>query len=186
MKCIRHNYFRFILLVTLTIFPCISQASPSDTSALTEERHYWGNMGFGGASVPRGFGEDNGGLSLGATLSYRKGSHLFSLRGITNVEVKMDLWGDSGPGENVWDIGLLYGRVTKVEYGMASISAGVGLVGASKYGNSLPLHFGMPVEAQLFWTPSPTIGFGICGFADLNSYKSFYGILFCVQLCREL
>lgn len=188
MKSITLRFMDVICLVILTLFPSDSRSSPRDTSAKIEERQYWGNIGGGFASVPRGLGDNNGGVSGGMSLAYRKGGNLFSVRGIWNSELKLDLdlWGHSGPAEVVWDIGLLYGRFTKSKHGLASISAGVGIVGASYGGESLPLHAGIPVDIRLIWTPGSALGFGINGFADVNAYKSFFGLLFCVQLCREL
>lgn len=186
MNTAKHNFIRLICLCALTLFPFVSQASPPDRSAQTKERHYWANMGGGFASVPGGLGEDDGGISGGLSLSYRIGGSLFSIRAVENSEFKLDLWGYSGPPDKVWDIGMLYGRVTKATHGLASISAGVGIVGASHNGKGLPLHMGIPLDVQLFWTPSSVLGFGIYGFANVNAYKSFYGMLVCVQLCREL
>lgn len=186
MKSIRDRYLVLMFLGTVTLCPSLSPASENAASAPVEKRHYWANIGFGFASVPGGLGYDDGGLSFGASLSYRKGGNLFSLRWVINQEFQLNLWGNSGPPENVWDIGVLYGRLAKAEHVLASISAGAGIVGASRNGNRLPYHVGIPIECQLFWTPTSKFGLGLYGFVDINSYKSFSGVLFCFQLCREM
>lgn len=172
-------------LAALVCLSSASQASRPKEAILNRDRHIWVNVGSGFASVPKGLGEDDGGLAAGASLSYRNGGSLFSVRWVTNFEFQLDIWGESGPAETVWDLGALYGRVAKAEHGMASMSAGVGVVGGSREGNRVPLHMGIPVDIQLFWTPSSVVGIGIYGFADVNSYKHFRGLLLCIQYCRD-
>lgn len=116
------------------------------------------------------------------SLSYRRGSSLFSVRGVANAEFELNLWGNSGNPESVWDIGALYGRIAKASWGLASISGGVGIVGVSAQQENSSLHLGIPMEGQLFWTPTSMLGIGIYGFANLNSEKSFAGVLFCLQI----
>lgn len=131
MKAARYNFLGLICLGAFTLFPTDSPSYAQDTSTNTEEHQFWVNLGAGGSWVQHGLGEDKGGMSAGMSLSYRKGSSLFSVRGVENAEFKLDLWGYSGPPESVWDIGALYGRIAKASWGPASISAGVGIVGVS-------------------------------------------------------
>jgi hypothetical protein len=182
MKALRHSFLALILFGALISCPGDSPSYAQDTSGNTKDQHYWVNIGGGFAGVHGGLGEDDGGVSGGMGFSYQNGSSLFSIRGVENEEFKLDLWGYSGPPEKVWDIGALYGRVAKASYGLASISAGVGIVGASNGEGNSSYRPGIPVEGQLFWTPSSVLGFGICGFADFNSKKSFAGVLFCLQI----
>ena len=184
MQAVRHNFLTLICLGALTLFPTDSRLYAQNTSINTKEHHYWVNMGGGFGLVNGGLGESEGGISGGLSLSYQTGSSLFSIRGVINEEFKLDLWGYSGPPERVWDVGVLYGRVAKASWGLASISGGVGIVGASEYEGSSSLHMGIPVEGQLFWTPSYRLGIGIYGFANLNTEKSFAGALLCLQIGR--
>jgi hypothetical protein len=41
---------------------------------------------------------------------------------------------------------------------------------------------GIPVAGQLLWTPSPYIGLGIYGYANLNPEEPFAGALLGVEL----
>jgi hypothetical protein len=175
-----------LFLGAMALLPSVSHGSSLKASAQTEVRYLWANVGAGFGSVRGGLGEDSGGISGGISLSYCAGSSLFSIRGVEIAEFKLDLWGYSGPPERVWDIGVLYGRVAKGVHGIASISAGIGIAGASKYDRAISPRFGIPIEGQLFWTPNYALGFGIYGFANVNSYKSFLGLLVCFQLGRQI
>lgn len=184
MKAVRHNFLALICLGALTFFPTDSRSYAQDTFSNAKEHHYWVNMGGGLGWVHGGLGESEGGISGGISLSYQTGSSLFSIRGVENEELKLDLWGYSGPPEKVWDVGALYGRVAKASWGLASISGGVGIVGASGYEGLTSYRIGFPIEGQLFWTPNFIVRIGIYGFANLNSYKSFLGALLCLQIGR--
>ncbi len=151
-----------------------------------KDHHVWVNIGGGAASVAGGFAEDNGGgVSGGVSVSLQRGANLYTIRAIGTVEFKLDLWGYSGPPDKVWDVGVLYGRVAKGKHGVVSVSAGVGLVGASHEYYSEPLRMGIPLDVQMFWTPGSTLGFGLCGFANWNADRSFAGMLVCIQICGE-
>ncbi len=143
---------------------------------------FWFNVGGGGGSLPRSLGEDNGGFSGGLSGHYQTKKHLFSIRWTTTEEFKLDLFGYSGPPARVWDVGLLYGRFAKAKHGIAAISGGISIVGATDGYNDAPLRMGLPIEGQLFWIPSDIVGLGFSTFADVNSRMSFWGILFCIQL----
>jgi len=164
-----------------------------------ERADCWFNAGVGAGIVRGGFGSHNAdnidGPSYGLSFSTRKNKGLISIRFIYNEEM---IFFKVKPLERVWDVGVLYGRIGRTSYGFASISGGLGLVGGVRRGsftnlNDFTIHyekhpyntFGIPFESQLFWTPSPFIGFGIYGFANINPEKSFFGGLFCIQLGRH-
>jgi hypothetical protein len=182
MKAARYNFLGLICLSALTLFSTDSPSYAQDTSTNTEEHQFWVNLGAGGSWVQHGLGEDKGGISGGMSLSYRQGGSLFSVRGVENAEFELNLWGNSGNPESIWDIGALYGRIAKASWGLASISGGVGIVGVSHQQEISSLHLGIPMEGQLFWTPTSILGIGIYGFANWNSEKSFAGVLFCLQI----
>jgi hypothetical protein len=154
--------------------------------AQPEERSAWLNGGLGGGST---------GPSVGLSFSYRVGSNLISVRGIYSEE--FEIMGPS-PSEWVMDIGVLYGVNAKASYGIASLSGGVSLVrgvrrgrylgssggwfGTSNYEKLSYSTFGIPIEGQLFWTPSSDIGFGVSAYADSNPERSFAGALLCLQI----
>jgi len=118
-----------------------------------------------------------------------------SFRYLRNEEFQ--ILGPDSPLETVWDVGVLYGRIAKASYGFASVSAGISLVGGVRRGRYLSssggwfgtryfeeknfITVGIPVEAQLFWTPLAFFGIGLYGFANLNIEKSFVGALLCIQ-----
>ena len=160
------------------------------------------DFGVGSAFVKGGSG-DLGILSLGGNLAYQNKNNLFSIRAIRSSEVSIaiGLPGGTTPKESVWDIGLLYGRSVNTSRISASISAGISLVGGVRRGELLQssgfifvtrqyekrtfLAVGFPIDGRLFWTPSPYIGIGICGFADWNRKRSFIGGLLCIRLISQ-
>jgi hypothetical protein len=154
----------------------------------SEQRSAWLNAGLGVGSA---------GLPGGVSFSYRAGSSLISLRCVYSEESDIEIFGPS-PSEWVMDIGVLYGVSAKASYGQASLSGGVSLVrgvprgrylgssggwfGKSNYEELSYSTFGIPIEGQLFWTPSSRTGIGVCAFADLNGERSFAGALLCLQI----
>jgi hypothetical protein len=183
MNAVKHVFLAFICFGALISCLGDSRLYAKETSGYIKDQHYWANLGGGFAWVHDGLGDADGGISGGMSLSYQNGGSLFSIRGVENAELKLDLWGeDSGPPDVVWDIGALYGRVAKASFGVASISGGLSVVGFSKGEGRSSYRPGIPIESQLFWTPSNVLGFGLYGFADLNSQKSFAGVLFCLQI----
>lgn len=176
------NFLALVFISALALFAKNSISYAQDTS------NYWVNAGLGlGAFDSRLAGST--GISL---LSYQTGIRIVSIR--NNIEVSIVLFGHSpSPEESVWDIGILYGIIAKGSYGSASISGGVSLVGGIRRGKPLPgssyryeeLSFktvGIPIEAQLFFTPFSFLGVGFYGFANLNLEKSFWGALLCLQV----
>jgi hypothetical protein len=183
MGTVRISLLALICLSALILFPIDCRLYAQNTSSHAEEHYFWANIGGGGCWVHGGLGEDEGGVSGGISLSYQKGSNLFSIRYVDNEEFKLDLFGYSGPPDAVWDVGVLYGRAAKASYGLASISAGLGLVGMS-HNDISSYRLGIPIEGQLFFTPVSILGLGISSFANINSKKSFLGALLCLQIGR--
>ncbi|MDI6767679.1 MAG: hypothetical protein QME52_12730 [Bacteroidota bacterium] len=75
---------------------------------------------------------------------------------------------------------MLYGRAAKATYGAASVSGGISIMSESP--NTSFTTVGIPLEAQLIWTPISVFGIGFKGFANVNSKKSFGGGLLCLQI----
>lgn len=163
-----------------------SLASSPDSTSQAGVPLLWFNVGGGGGSVHGGLGDAWGGFSAGISASYCRGRSLFSVRGIVNTEIQIDIFGTSGPPESIGDIGVLYGAVARAPHALASISAGAGIVMWSDGGHSRTRRFGVPIECQLFWKPSAYAGLGIYGFANLNSERSFAGALLCLQMGRHI
>jgi|GEM_PF-988962 len=113
--------------------------------------------------------------------TYQFGGNLLSVRGAGTIAVF---------GDELWDVGLLYGRAFVSGLVHASASAGVGLVGGQTRegihdeGEALPTTFGVPIAAELFFRPMPVLGLGLYGFGNVNREESFAGITAAVQLGR--
>ena len=64
---------------------------------------------------------------------------LITVRAIFNQELTIF---ERTPSEQVWDVGVIYGRIAKSKYGFASISAGLRIVGGVKRGGIFRLRSG--------------------------------------------
>ena len=185
-------YFGLPICLAVGIFLFGSPAVYAENPSLSTGRQIdWYTAGVGVSSL---------GSARGISFSYPSGNGFVSLRYVNNQsEFNPSSLSFTKPSFNksVWDAGVLYGKVAKTSYGMASVSGGIGAVGGvlnreylkygslystSNYRDERFLTFGFPVEGQLFWTPSPIIGIGIYGFVNLNPEASFAGALLGVQL----
>jgi hypothetical protein len=152
------------LLFCLACLLFTAEANAQVVSTNKARNLFWG---FGGG----GFSSEGG--SAGFGLSTQFGSHIISGRFVRNYDF-------DGGGTQSWDAGALYGRSYKTQHAMISGSAGVGYVGpSSKVGK-----VGIPLESQIFWTPTHYFGIGIYGFGNLNTKQSFGGALLGIQLGR--
>jgi hypothetical protein len=126
-----------------------------------------------------GFGSRGGAAAVGG--SYRFGQNLLSARAAGTIAFF---------GDELWDIGVLYGRANQPSFIHFSLAAGIGAVGGSGRetlfdpGERLPTTIGVPVEAQLFFRPVPLLGVGLYGFGNVNREESFVGLAAAVQLGR--
>ncbi|WP_211483060.1 hypothetical protein [Fodinibius roseus] len=145
-----------------------------NTNDPNNKNSFWINAGIG-VGTP--------GIAGIASASYQfLGSNLLSLRGAITGELF---------GDELWDIGLLYGRATTAQDYHASISAGLAVMGGSRSSGGLfsdtpreevSRQVGFPIGGQLFWLPSRFIGLGLSGFANLNGERSFAGLAFSLQI----
>lgn len=145
-----------------------------NTNNPNNKNRFWVNAGIG-VGTP--------GISGIASASYQfLGSNLLSLRGAVTGELF---------GDELWDIGLLYGGATTAQGYHASISAGLAVMGGSRSSGGLfsdtpreniSRQIGFPIGGQLFWLPSRFMGLGLSGFANLNEERSFAGLAFSLQI----
>ncbi len=148
----------------------------------TGNKQGWLNIRFSFAGSTGFFG---GGA--GANLSYLSNAGLFSIRfiyieqahtmepvSLNNFQIKQ-----------IAELSGLYGLSTKTKWFLASLSSGIGIVVGKQKSNNEENSFstiGLPLESQLFLRPLPAVGFGITIFVNVNSKKSYTGILFCLQI----
>ena len=133
---------------------------------------YWLNAGFGTNSL--GF------ISGSANVSLQPAWGVLSLRGTANSE---DLFGDE-----IWDVGLLYGGAIRSNDLLLSGGVGVAIVGGSRSEGlfsgrvGIPSVIGFPLELQALWQIIPPFGIGLYGYADINSEESFAGFTICLHV----
>lgn len=142
-------------------------------------------------SLVGGFGAFNKGFTAPSlTLHYRNNDSIFSGRFTNNAEFSLF----TSPGENVWDLGLMYGRASIGKYGYLYAGAGISFVGAlkrttripdppgsgftlgSKYNSEIYSAVGIPLQLEAMWTPLNNFGIGLQGIANLNLAVSFFGL----------
>lgn len=154
------------VLLALIIIPgpnysLSAQPNPEET----RPSYIWLNIGIGYGLGSHVFA---GGLNLSFQPS-RPGYLLFSLRAAGTSDIL-----DPSP---ISDAAFLVGYSSKRPgaRGYYSIGSGLGLV----FGESKTL--GVPVDAQLFYTPLSFAGIGLQGFANFNTEETFWGVLLCLQ-----
>ena len=122
---------------------------------------------FGGG----GISSQGGSVGFGASHQFRQ--HIISGRFVRNYDTE-------GGGTENWDVAALYGRSYKTTSAMISLGAGLGYVGPSSSAGTI----GLPLESQIFWTPTEYFGIGVYGFGNLNTKNSFGGALLGIQIGR--
>ncbi len=79
---------------------------------------------------------------------------------------------------NTWDAGLLVGLSEQGRYGHFSVGSGISVVGGSqpnKQDDKRPT-VGLPLDVQLFSTPTRNLGIGLHGYANVNPGDTLLGI----------
>ncbi|MCL4511484.1 MAG: hypothetical protein M1470_10490 [Bacteroidetes bacterium] len=187
-------------LLFLTLFTLVGTVSSNCFAAdsldnKSQDVRVWTTFGFGfarWASDPA--------ITLGASLNAKLANELLTARFLYNDVFQISIFGPpSHPDENVWDIGILYGRIAKGRYGYASISGGLSLIRGVRYQSGYaytpPYGYtyadiedsftgvGIPAEAQLFWTPTNFFGIGLYAFCDygFSGKRSFGGVMLSLQ-----
>ena len=165
-----------------------------DTTIQNENKkttYLYGDFGLGGyyTNSPEGNKKGPAGFAFYVDANFLKNENNWKLRLIRESE--FNLFGPV-PDEKFYDIGLLYGRVTKSKIFRLSISGGIGLMGGVKRGAFLSRSQGIfaydsyekehilapaiPLEIDLSLI-SKYIGIGLTGYANLNHEKSIAGLI---------
>ena len=146
---------------------------------------WWINTGLGAGS--------GSGLGGGAALlegNYRLSEHqLISVRATKTSDFQI-----FSPSNEFTEVGALYGVIAKAKYGYASASAGLGWAQYKDYvtyhnffsggGNETTRRqntVNIPLEIQLFTTPTPYVGIGLIGFSNINSVNVVSGAFLALQ-----
>jgi len=170
-------------------------------------RYLWLNAGIGGSTIEEG-------IASGWVVSYHHaGKHLISIRFVEAEAIELGFGRERDqPEEKARGIGVLYGRVAQNSAGLASFSAGLGIVTGVRQGKFLRHHsstpcswilcvndeydiyeretfdtLAIPIEAQLIFMPDIShfrfrLGVGLYGFANWNSELPYWGALLCLTL----
>lgn len=171
------------LIVFLVV---ITNTFTQEANNSRKENSFWLTLGTG-YSLPV-----NSLPVLVSNFTYDYNDNLFTLRYIMNRELKI-AFGDR-PLNVVHDIGLMYGRLFLRKSFSLTFSGGLSYVFGNKRGKKLPPdgwldlvdHYaevpistvGVPLEGNLFFTPSKHFGFGFNLFGNINIEQSYIGIGF--------
>jgi hypothetical protein len=135
----------------------------------------WLGVGLGGA----GGSNAAGGGALMAEVVYQTRAHHFGIRALGAA----DPFGYSG--DEVGEVGVLYGRSAKRNWGHAAISTGLAWTGFGSCrgsGGGGCSTVGVPVVAEVATRLFSIMGLGAQVFANLNSKSVYRGAVLFLQL----
>ncbi len=140
------------------------------------------------------------GVALSISANYLKNRNNWKLKFMNECE--LNFFGPT-PSENIYSVGLLYGRVTNTKIIRFSISVGLGITGGVTRGEYLQSYNGsngwfshgnyekkkilspsIPLEIDLSFIPSKFLGIGLAGYADINYQMSSAGFTVKLELGR--
>lgn len=148
---------------------------------------FWFNLGLGAG---------NRGIAIGIAGSYQYKNMVFSTRLVGNQRVCLF---DSDPCPYVSDKALLFGYMKRYSSLRLAVATGISLVEGIDRGDPIPgsggsgfftfpdyyddyyRKFGVPIEVQIFAAPVSFMGAGLYLFGNINSRRSFFGVLVSVQ-----
>ncbi|MGH7671686.1 MAG: hypothetical protein ACREMC_02215 [Gemmatimonadales bacterium] len=172
-----------LALVTALLGAAVS--APAGAQADAERRSTWW------VTLGAGIGDFGTATGMGAQVSgaYQFGRSLLAARSTVALgDIVEVLFANPGDIIGTEDFGLLFGRASAPGSIHASAAAGVGIArlqrAAGSGNESTSEHFGVPLEAQLFWRPTRVFGVGLYGYGNLNNEQSFWGLSVSVQLGR--
>lgn len=192
---------KFILSIMMLLMPFSLFAAEESVPGLTDySGTWWLNAGFGAGYVfsdDDNLGDDDDNSGPAATFSFNYAvtdNQVLTLR-TSAVDVDfLDIFGASDAQvDNVYDFGVLYGLMHKSDLFLASIAGGLAYT-AVEYNHNADFYdddqshnytestIGVPLEAQLFWTPSSFLGLGLIGLANINSEASYVAGLVAIQV----
>jgi hypothetical protein len=178
------KYFLLFLIFT---------ASCLDASNFMDDQSHGSFIWFGGGVGTMGTA-DGDLFNINASINYSKNDRIFKLRGLLAEELVIL---GPRPNDEVWELGLLYGR--RSTNGKVSVSylAGISYTGGiykgdlvgsdmlNDYYEELTFEtFGIPLEVQFDVNLLKYIGFSIIVYADVNPDKIYIGVNFCILIGR--
>jgi hypothetical protein len=145
--------------------------------AVAQDRsRIWLGLGLGGAATT----SEASGMALMGEVVYQTGPHHFAIRAMGAA----DPLGEDA--DEFGEIGALYGRAAKREWGHATVAAGLAVTGFGSCPDSASgggCHtLGVPVVAEAALRLGSVAGIGAQGFANLNSKSVYGGLVFFLQL----
>ena len=173
----------FYLYLFVFIFGVNNLLSQSNTS-ITGIDQFWVDAGYGFISNSEMEVE-----GYNFSFSYFHDTGLYSIRWISGKEYNLFFMPNSFslfPEHNFHEYSLLYGRIFKDKIFYTSISTGLGYMKYDKYisfNKQKNIHLVViPINFQLFLTPTPVFGIGIDLNMNLNKEKVYYSGFLSLQI----
>lgn len=190
--------FKYVLFIIGLLIQFSVFASEKNVTGLNDySGTWWFNLGAGAGNI---FGYDNESIDEdeqanngpAGMFSFNYAVTDNQLLTVRTSIVDLQLGTLFGPNqdkqvERVFDVGVMYGLMHKSDQLLASISAGLAYTGVEyeydiDYNNNVESTIGVPLEAQVFWTPTSFLGLGLIGLANINSEASYVAGLLAIQV----
>lgn len=133
-------------------------------------------------------------ISINASINYSKNDRIFKFRSILARELVVL---GPRPDDEIWELGLLYGRHSTKGKVSVSYLAGLSYTGGIYKGDLLGSDmlndyyeeitfetFGIPLEVQLDINALELLGFSVTLYADINPDKIYGGVNFSILIGR--
>lgn len=192
-----------IAVLAIFLWSSISFAqSISPPSNTIHNRKLWLNIALGAGGTKSMVGRhfaNYGGIAGEVSLNYRLNYHwLLTARSVSvtsypyfnGKSTACALVNTANCGnKRSWanEKGLLAGYIFQGDYGYSTLSLGLAQAKGKTYAHSSSAKdkfnvLSLPLESQIFWTPTGFLGLGLIAFADINKYRWFQGALLAVQI----
>lgn len=173
--------YKVVRAILLLIFLSSSPYCLFSQSTVQSELGFdWINVGIGATQSLDG-NEQRGAIGAIHSTQFDNSRTILSFR-LLYTQPVLNLRPESEG--NVWDIGVLYGLRNKSPRVLTSFSAGLGFISEVTESSFKYYTIGVPVNSQLFITPSKNFGLGFNVFANINLEESYIGSLLCIQFGR--
>ncbi|MFB6230042.1 MAG: hypothetical protein ABEL04_02705 [Salinibacter sp.] len=154
-----------LLAVSAGVLPASAQQSASGSDEATH-RYGWLN---GGVGIGRT------GLASSVTGGAPVGDRVFVGGRYTQTKELNIL--STGPVAAIWDAGPLVGLFEQGRWGHLSVASGATVVGGQRPDDpgTRSITLGVPLDAQVFFTPLRYVGVGVHGYANVNPGDNMLG-----------
>lgn len=168
-----------LILVMLIISMNIFAEEGTDKN---KDQYFWVE-GCLGADI-----NNENGAAIELSLNVIKGKNVYAVQYLScSVPLNIAI-NDSGikPEDfkySAGEIGILYGKIFKAKSGYVALLGGLSYTGVkTEYKGEVRNTIGIPLKAQVGWTPTKVLGLTASVFANVNAYRCYAGFLAGLQI----